>query len=34
MRIWTVFAVLLIVCFCENRIELSIALKGKNFLTV
>ena len=34
MRIWTGFAVLLIVSFCDNRNELSIALQGGKFATV
>jgi hypothetical protein len=34
MRIWTEFAVLLIVSFCDNSNELSIALQGGKFATV
>ena len=34
MRIWTEFAVLLILSFCDNSNELSIALKGGKFATV
>jgi len=34
MRVWTGFAVLLIVSFCGNSNELSIALQGGKFATV